>query len=57
VAAAPALRRLAVWDVPQLTPESFRCLLGHPRLTEMHVGIGSRRNNEEVGRMFPGIVR
>jgi internalin A len=57
VAAAPALRRLAVWDVPLLTPESFRCLVGHPRLEELHVGIGSRRKNEAVKVMFPGIAR
>jgi hypothetical protein len=57
VAAAPALRRLAVWDAPLLTPESFRCLVGHPRLAELHYGIGSRRKNEAVRLMFPGIAR
>jgi hypothetical protein len=57
VAAAPALRRLAVWDAPLLMPESFRCLVGHPRLAELHLGIGSRRKNEAVRLMFPGIAR
>jgi hypothetical protein len=57
VAAAPALRRLAVHDTPQLTADSFRCLLGHPRLEDLWVGTGRRGVNEAVKRLFPAIAR
>jgi hypothetical protein len=57
IAAAPALRRLAIADMPQLTAESFRCLLGHPRLAELSVGTGRSRVSAQVREMFPGIAR
>jgi hypothetical protein len=57
LAAAPALRRLTIYAMRQLTPESFRCFLGHPRLEEMQATIGRIKANEEVIRMFPGIAR
>jgi internalin A len=57
VAAAPALRRLTVSALPQLTAESFRCLLGHPRLKELWAYTGKSRVNEAVKQMFPGIAR
>src|ERR1043165_1246567 len=31
IARAPALRFLGLWDCPSLTPESFQCLICHPR--------------------------
>src|SRR5262249_3468026 len=57
VAAAPALRKLCVADMPQLTAESFRCLLGHRRLAELWAYTGRSRVNETVKRMFAGIAR
>jgi internalin A len=57
LAAAPALRRLSVAAMPQLSAESFRCFLGHPRLEELWAYTGKTRVNEAVKRMFPGIAR
>jgi hypothetical protein len=57
VAAAPALRKLSIAAMPQLTAESFRCLVGHPRLAELWAYTGRSRVNEEVKRMFAGIAR
>jgi len=57
VAAAPALRRLAVADMPLLTADSFRCLVGHPNLRELWVETGKRGVDAAVRRMFPAIVR
>lgn len=56
LAAAPSLRKLTVCGMTQLTAESFRCLVGHPRLAELCVYAG-RRVKEEVERMFSGIAR
>jgi hypothetical protein len=57
VAAAPALRRLSIATMPQLSAESFRCLVGHPRLDELWVGTGKRKVNEAVKSMFGDIAR
>ena len=57
IAAAPNLRRLAIDAMPQLTAESFRCLVGHPRLAELWAYTGKSRVNEAVKRLFPGIAR
>lgn len=57
LAAAPALRKLSVGTMPQLSPDSFRCLLSHPCLAELLVDLGRKRLNDEVIRMFPGIAR
>ena len=57
VAAAPALRRLAIAGMPQLTTDSFRCLVGRARLEELWVGTGRHKVNEAVKAMFPGIAR
>jgi internalin A len=57
VAAAPALRRLAVAGMPQLTAEHFRCFVGHPRLEELWGYTGKARVNEAVKKMFAGIAR
>lgn len=56
VVGAPALRKLSITGMPQLTADSFRCLLGHPHLAELWVHTGQRRVNEEVKRMFAGIA-
>ncbi|HTK75328.1 MAG TPA: hypothetical protein VL371_08725 [Gemmataceae bacterium] len=56
-AAAPALRALMVDGMPQLTAESFRCLVGHPRLQELWLYTPSAKVREAVERMLPGIVR
>jgi len=57
LAAAPALRRLSVSTMPQLTAESFRCFLGHPRLQELWAYTGKSRVNEQVKLMFPLIAK
>jgi len=57
IAAAPALRRLAVTATPGLTAESFRCLLGHPTLQELWGYTGKARENAEIKRLFPAIAR
>lgn len=57
IAAAPNLHRLAIDGMPQLPAESFRCLVGHPRLAELWAYTGKSRVNEAVKRMFPGIAR
>jgi hypothetical protein len=57
VAAAPSLRRLTVGAMPQLTADSFRCFLNHPRLEELWAYVGRKADNEAIQRMFPGIAR
>jgi len=57
VAAAPALRRLVVADMPQLTLDSFRCFIGHPRLEELWAATGRRRLNAQVKEMLPLVTR
>ena len=57
VATIPALRRLHVFDMPQLTAETFHCFVGHPRLAELWADTGRSRVNEAVKRMFAGIAR
>ena len=57
VAAAPALRRMYITNMPQLTAACFDCLLRHSRLEELWAYTGKSRVNEEVRRMFPGIAR
>jgi hypothetical protein len=57
IAAAPALRRLVVAAMPQLTIESFRCLIGHPRLEELWADTGRRRLNTQIREMLPLVVR
>jgi len=50
---APALEELEVYQCRQLTPEHFECLVGHPTLTHIAVGLGSLKKNEAVGKMLP----
>jgi hypothetical protein len=57
LAAAPALRRLWVTTMPQLTAEDFRCLIDHPRLAELSVATGKSTVNEKVRLMFPNIAK
>ena len=57
LAAASTLRRLVVTAMPQLTAESFRCFVGHPRLQELWAGTGRSRVNGEIKQMFPLIAR
>jgi hypothetical protein len=53
IAAAPALRYLALWDCKSLKPDSFKCLIGHPTLKHINFGIGRLKDNEAVAAMFP----
>jgi len=57
LAAAPALRRLVVGDMRQLTPDSFRCFIGHSRLQELWAATGNRRVNAQVKEMLPFVTR
>jgi internalin A len=57
VAAAPALRRLSIVNMPQLTAESFECLLGHRGLEELWAYTGRSKVNAAVQHMFPDIAR
>jgi internalin A len=57
LAAAPALRQLSISAMPQLMVESFRCLVGHPRLEQLWAYTGKTSVNEAVKIMFPGIAR
>jgi hypothetical protein len=53
IAKAPALRFLGLWACSSLSPESFKCLIGHPTLKRLNYGIGRIKDNEVVERMFP----
>ena len=57
VAAAPALKRLSIANMPQLKPEDFACLLGHPQLEELWAFPGRKTVNAAVRAMFPRIAR
>lgn len=45
---APALRQLAIVDMPHLQPDAFAPLVGHPSLTSLRAGLGSNRKNDLV---------
>jgi hypothetical protein len=57
IAAAPALRRLSITAMPQLSAESLRCFVGHPRLEELRAYTGKSTVNAQIKRMFPAIAR
>jgi hypothetical protein len=57
VAAAPALKRLSIADMPQLRPDDFACLQGHPQLEELWAFPGRNTVNAAVRAMFPGVAR
>src|SRR5258706_4649869 len=57
VAGIPALRRLHIFDMPQLTAESFQCFRGHPRLEELWVETGRKKGDAAAKGMVPGIAR
>jgi internalin A len=52
LAGAPALEELEVYDMPQLNPENFRCLVGHPALRAGCFALGSQRKNDELRQTF-----
>ena len=49
---APNLHQLAVVDMGHLQPEAFGPLAGHPTLTSLRAGLGSKRKNEAVDRLM-----
>lgn len=53
IAAAPAIRFLGLWDCRSLTPESFKCLVGHPTLKHLNFGVGRLKDNKAITAMFP----
>src|SRR6266508_3985739 len=50
---APALTQLALVDMRHLQPAHVAVLSGHPTLRHLTAGLGSRRKNDEVGRLLP----
>jgi hypothetical protein len=52
VADAPTLEELLVVDMPRLTPEAFRPLVGHPRLKSATIGLGSARKNQAAEELL-----
>ena len=54
-AMAPSLREFAAWDMGHLQPEAFRPFVGHPTLEYLSAGLGSRKKNDAVVAMFPGL--
>jgi hypothetical protein len=57
IAAGPALRRLVVARMPQLSIESFRCFIGHPRLDELWPDTGRRSLNTQIREMLSLVTR
>jgi len=57
IASAPALRRLWVSNMSQLTAESFAPFVGHPTLSELSARTGKAKVNAAVRAMFPGVAR
>ena len=51
IVAAPALKELLVLGTPQLKPEEFRCLVGHPTLETATISLGSINRNEAANRI------
>ncbi|GAA3159187.1 hypothetical protein GCM10010531_08200 [Blastococcus jejuensis] len=45
---APALRLLSLIEMEHLQPEDVAVLVGHPTLTQVHIGLGSDRKNLAV---------
>ena len=56
IAAVPTLRRLVIGDMRHLTPDRFRCFLGHPRLEEICAYTGKISLNDAIVEMFPTIA-
>jgi hypothetical protein len=56
IAAAPAIRFLGLWDCKGLTPENFRCLIGHPTLKHLNFGVGRLKDNDVIAVMFPATM-
>ncbi len=57
IAAAPALRRLAIGEMRQLTPDSFRCFIAHPTLRELLVETGKLSLDAKIIDLLPDIAR
>jgi len=52
LADAPALRTLIIWDGGHLKPENLECLVGHPTLEKVSIGLGSDRKNKVIDEML-----
>ena len=53
VALAPALEQLALIDMPQLTIDDLRPLIGHPTLRRGTIGLGSQSRNRAADGLLP----
>jgi hypothetical protein len=49
---APQLRQLALVDMPHLQPEALHPLIGHPTLTSLLAGLGSKKKNDAVAALI-----
>ncbi|WP_156171742.1 hypothetical protein [Demequina rhizosphaerae] len=50
---APQLRQLALIEMPHLAPDAVKPLIGHPTLTTLRAGLGSKRKNDAVAELLP----
>jgi hypothetical protein len=57
IAAASALEYLKVVGAPQLKPEHFACLVGHPSLKTLDAAPSGWKAYHEIKRMLPGVAR
>jgi len=48
LATAPALAELEIYQASLLEPRHFRCLVGHPTLRKVRIGMGSVGKNAAV---------
>lgn len=46
------LEQLAVYDMSHLQPADFQFLIGHPSLTELSTGLGSKKKHQALAEMF-----
>ena len=50
---APSLEELFLVNAGHLRPEQLECLVDHPTLRAVAVGLGSKRKNDAVEKMLP----
>ena len=50
---APALEELSLFKSPHLSVDDLGCLVGHPTLKALSVGLGSKRKTDAVAKLLP----
>lgn len=53
LADAPAIEDLIIGDMPQLHPNDFKQLIGHPSLKHAGIFLGNTKKNEAIKHMLP----